>query len=182
MLFYTCALPKCTSFLLTPQFVLKIVVDRSITQNEELKVACDYVIMFCNNKFKHMLYYLKHTTREILWKQQLTEKRLWQKITAQKYKVNSIALNLNQNTEKIIDGNPYFLCFCTASWFSKVFHACLLLIDHRNISYSRRIPLLWASHVLTEVTKVIEIRIFSSFFEVTNIICLKILSDFSQIR
>ena len=43
----------------------------SITQNEESKIAYDYVMMLRNNKFEHMdvyyfkeIDYLKHTTRE----------------------------------------------------------------------------------------------------------------------
>ena len=42
----------------------------SITQNEESKIAYDYVMMLHNNKFERMVYYfkeidyLKHTTRE----------------------------------------------------------------------------------------------------------------------
>ena len=41
---------------------------------------------------------------------------------------------------------------------------------------------MWPSHVLIEVTRVIKLRFlnFSSAFEVTNNICLKILSDLSQ--
>ena len=35
-----------------------------MTQNEELKIAYDYVMVLRNNKFEHMVYYLKHTTRE----------------------------------------------------------------------------------------------------------------------
>ena len=111
----------------------------SITQSEESKIAYDYVMMLRNNKFKHRVYYLKHTTQEKFWKQQQTEKRLWWEITARKYKVNPMALNLNHNIEKIIDGNPYFLYFCTVSWFSnilswfsKIFQAFLLLLAHRN--------------------------------------------------
>ena len=125
------------------------------------------------------------------------EKRLWYEITARKYKVNPLALNLNHNIEKIIDCNPYFLCFCTVSWFSnilswfsKIFHASLLLLAHRNIlfhlilvggryldqvprcqaissnnsPYSRRIPLMWPSHVLIEVTRVIKIKFLNFFF------------------
>ena len=53
-----------------------------------------------------------------------------------------MALNLSHNIEKIIDGNPYFLCFSTASWFSKVlswfskiFHSTLLSLAHRNILF-----------------------------------------------
>ena len=86
--------------------------------------------------------YLKHATRGKTCKQQQTEKWLWKEITARKYKVNSMALNLNHNIEKIIDGNPYFLCFCTAlwfpkilSWFSKIFHSTLLSIAHRNVLF-----------------------------------------------
>ena len=111
----------------------------SITQSEESKIAFDYVMMLRNNKLKHMVYYLKHTTQEKFWKQQQTEKRLWWEITARKYKVNPMALNLNHNIEKIIDGNPYFLYFCTVSWFSnilswfsKIFQVSLLLLAHRN--------------------------------------------------
>ena len=63
------------------------------------------------------------------------EKRLWYEITARKYKVNPLALNLNHNIEKIIDCNPYFLCFCTVSWFSRIFHASLLLLAHKNILF-----------------------------------------------
>ena len=118
----------------------------SITQNEESKIAYDYVMMLHNNIFKHMVYYfkdihyLKHTKQEKIWKQQQTENRIWWETTARKYKVNSMALNLNHNIEKIIDGNPFFLCFCPASWFSKIlswfskiFHGSLLLLAHRNI-------------------------------------------------
>ena len=115
----------------------------SITQNEESKIAYDYVMMLRNNKFKHMVYCLKHTTQEKFWKQQQTEKKLWCEITARKYKVKPMALNLNHNIEKIIDGNPYFLCFCTVlwfsnilSWFSKIFQASILLLAHRNIFFS----------------------------------------------
>ena len=53
-----------------------------------------------------------------------------------------MALNLNHNIEKIIDGNPYFLRLCTASWFSKIlswsskiFHSPLLSLAHRNILF-----------------------------------------------
>ena len=53
-----------------------------------------------------------------------------------------MALNLNHNIEKIIDGNPYFLFLCTVSWFSnilswfsKIFHTSLLLLAHRNILF-----------------------------------------------
>ena len=53
-----------------------------------------------------------------------------------------MALNLNHNIEKIIDGNPYFFCFSTASWFSKIlswfskiFHSSLLFPAHRNILF-----------------------------------------------
>ena len=105
-------------------------------------------MMLHNNKFEHMVCYfkeidyLKHTTRGKICKQQQTEKWLWKEITARKYKVNSMALNLNHNIEKIIDGNPYFLCFCTAfwfpkilSWFSKIFHSTLLSIAHRNVLF-----------------------------------------------
>ena len=31
----------------------------SITQNENSKIAYDYAIMLCNNKFEHMVYYFK---------------------------------------------------------------------------------------------------------------------------
>ena len=107
-------------------------------------------MMLHNNIFKHMVYYfkdihyLKHTRQEKIWKQQQTENRIWWKITARKYKVNSnsMALNLNLNIEKIIDGNPFFLCFCPASWFlkilswsSKIYNGCLLLLTHRNILF-----------------------------------------------
>ena len=51
-----------------------------------------------------------------------------------------MALNLNRNIDKIIDGNPYFLCFSTASWFSKIlswfskiFHSSLLFPAYRSI-------------------------------------------------
>ena len=56
----------------------------SITQTEESKIAYDYVVILRNNKFEHMdmyyfkeIGYLKHTTREKIWKQQQTEKTLW---------------------------------------------------------------------------------------------------------
>ena len=42
---------------------------------------------------------------------------------------------LNHNIEKIIDGNPYFFCFSTASWFSKIFHSTLLSLAHRNFLF-----------------------------------------------
>ena len=141
-----------------------------------------------------------------------TEKRLWYEIAAPKFRVspipligkkkkkkrvNPMTLNLNRNIDKIIDGDPYFLCFCTvswfsniSSWFSKIFHASLLLLAHRNIlfhlilvggryldqvprcqaissnnsPYSRRIPLMWSSHVLIEVTRVIKIKFLNFFF------------------
>ena len=126
-----------------------------------------------------------------------TEKRLWYEIAAPKFRVNPMTLNLNCNIDKIIDGDPYFLCFCTVSWFSnilswfsKIFHASLLLLAHRNIlfhlilvggryldqvprcqaissnnsPYSRRIPLMWSSHVLIEVTRVIKIKFLNFFF------------------
>ena len=71
-----------------------------------------------------------------------TEKRLWYEIAAPKFRVNPMTLNLNCNIDKIIDGDPYFLCFCTVSWFSnilswfsKIFHASLLLSAHRNILF-----------------------------------------------
>ena len=102
----------------------------------------DYIMMLHNDKFPYMVYYLKHTTREKFWKQEQAKKRLWYEITARKYKVNPLALNLNHNIEKIIDCNPYFLCFCTVlwfsnilSWFSKIFHASLLLLARRNILF-----------------------------------------------
>ena len=56
----------------------------SITQNEQSKIAYDYVLILHNNKFEHMdvyylkeIDYLKHTKRGQIWKQQQTEKRLW---------------------------------------------------------------------------------------------------------
>ena len=58
----------------------------SITQNEKSKIACDYIMTLRNNKFEHMVYYikeidyLKHTMREKIWKQQQTEKRPWLEI------------------------------------------------------------------------------------------------------
>ena len=53
-----------------------------------------------------------------------------------------MTLNLNRNIDKIIDGDPYFLCYSTVSYFSnilsrfsKIFHATLLLLAHRNILF-----------------------------------------------
>ena len=46
-----------------------------------------------------------------------------------------MALNLNHNIEKTIYGNPYFLCFSTASWFSKIFYSTLVSLAHRNILF-----------------------------------------------
>ena len=53
-----------------------------------------------------------------------------------------MVLNLNHNIEKIIDGNPSFFCFSTASWFSKIlswfskiFHSTLLSLAHRNFLF-----------------------------------------------
>ena len=47
----------------------------SITQTEESKIAYEYVMMLRNNYFKK-IGYLKHATREKIWKQQKTGKRL----------------------------------------------------------------------------------------------------------
>ena len=56
----------------------------SITQNEESKIAYEYVVILRNNKFEHKdvyyfkeIDYLKHTARGKIWKQQQTEKKLW---------------------------------------------------------------------------------------------------------
>ena len=53
-----------------------------------------------------------------------------------------MALNLKHNIEKIFDGNPYFFCFYTTSWFSKIllrsskiFHSSLPSLAHRNILF-----------------------------------------------
>ena len=55
-----------------------------MTQNEESKIAYEYVVILRNNKFEHMdvyyfkeIDYLKHTARGKIWKQQQTEKKLW---------------------------------------------------------------------------------------------------------
>ena len=53
-----------------------------------------------------------------------------------------MALNLKHNIEKIFDGNPYFFCFYTTSWFSKIllrssniFHSSLPSLAHINILF-----------------------------------------------
>ena len=154
-LFLRMEMPLALSMSRSSRCSSKWLVIDSITQNEESKIACDYIMMLRNNKFEHMVYYfkeidyLKHTMRGKIWKQQQTEKRPWLEITARRYKVNSMALNLNHNIEKIFDGNPYFLCFCTASWFSKIlswfskiFHSSLLSPANRNILFHVISPLL----------------------------------------
>ena len=85
-------------------------------QNGESKITYDYVMMLRNNKFEHTVGKFETNNAGKILKTTTTRKEtlIWN--------YNSIALNLNQNVGKIIDGNPYFLYFCTVLWFSNIFH------------------------------------------------------------